>query len=420
MLQINEQRFLQNLTEQAQFGRLPADQGGGIDRRSFSVEDRAVRDFFSQQAKAASLEVLTDAAANLSARLPGNHAGASTLLMGSHLDSVPNGGAYDGALGVWAALEVLSTLAENKVVLPIHLEAIVFTDEEGRLGDLFGSRALVGDLTAEMIEVFLSKAALFPEDLSTMREMVPGSLTTEAVISAQRDSQLIAGYLELHIEQGPRLEHEGIHIGVVDSIFGRRSFHLQFLGRSDHAGTTPLSLRADSLLAAAQFITQSSQIVQEQFPNCVLTCGNVTVNPGVYNVVPAETTVWVEFRAAKDDHLEQIEQRLYQLAEEITASPDLSFMIGQKDGQLPADMDDSIQKMILQTSEKLGYPSMTLSSGALHDAALLTSITPTGMIFIPSKGGRSHSPDEDTAVQDLVAGANVLLHTALMVAERFR
>ena len=407
------------MTEQAQFGRLPAAQGGGIDRRSFSVEDREVRDFFRQQAEAASLEVLMDAAANLSARLPGSNAEAPTLLMGSHLDSVPNGGAYDGALGVWAALEVLSTLAENKVALPIHLEAVVFTDEEGRLGDLFGSRALVGDLTPEMIDTFLSKASMFPEDLSAMRAIVPGGLTAQSVTSARRDPRSIAGYLELHIEQGPRLEHEGIHIGVVDSIFGRRSFHIQFLGRSDHAGTTPLELRADSLIAAAQFITRSSQIVQDQFSNCVLTCGNVTVSPGVYNVVPAETTVWVEFRSSSDTSLQQIEQALYQLAEEITASPDLSFEVYRKDGQLPAMMADSIQKMILRASEKLGYPCMTLSSGALHDAALLTTITPTGMIFIPSKGGRSHSPDEDTDIQDLVAGANVLLQTALISAENF-
>ncbi|MBF0280125.1 MAG: Zn-dependent hydrolase [SAR324 cluster bacterium] len=418
MLQIRQQRFLDNLSRQSQFGRLPKSEGGGIDRRAFSTEERAVRQYFCQQAEKASLGIAIDAAANLSARYPSADPDARTLLLGSHLDSVPNGGSYDGALGVWAALEVLSTLAESKIDLPVHLEAVAFTDEEGRLGDLFGSRALTGGHTTETIEAFLKQAAEFPDDFEAMRRTVPGALTPEAIRTARRSPQSLAGFLELHIEQGPQLEKAGCQIGVVDSIFGRRSLQVQFFGRSDHAGTTPLHLRADALVAAAHFITMAPEILQQQFPNCVLTCGNVLVRHGAYNVVPAETAVWVEFRASSEDVLQQIEKALDRLAGNITAAPDLSFAIHPKDQLTPAAMDDSVQGQIRQVAQELGYPAMTLSSGALHDAKLMASITPTGMIFVPSKEGRSHSPAEDTESEDLVAGANVLLHTVLRLCSR--
>ena len=177
MLLINEQRFLQNLTDLANIGRIAKDEGGGLDRRPFSAAERTAREFFAERAQAAGLEVITDAAANLSARLPTNNPNAKTLLLGSHLDTVPNGGPYDGALGVIAALEVLRVVKENNLLLPFHLEAIAFTDEEGRFGDFFGSLALTGGHTPESIETFLTHANAFPDDLSDFRKTVPGGLT---------------------------------------------------------------------------------------------------------------------------------------------------------------------------------------------------------------------------------------------------
>lgn len=417
MININEQRLLKTLSHQSQYGRLPPEQGGGLDRQSFSIGDRNVRDYFCRHAKAALLEVIMDGAANLSAKLKCSDPNAPTLLLGSHLDSVPNGGALDGALGVWAALEVLCTVSENNIDLPVHLEAIVFTDEEGRLGELFGSQAIVGGHTTESAEGFLAQASQFPEDLKLMRQMIPGSLTPEAIMAAHRPKETLAGYLELHIEQGPQLEHANLPIGVVDSIFGRRSCVIKFLGRSGHAGTTPMHLRADALIAAAQFIIQAPQQLKVQFENCVLTCGNVNVKPGVYNVIPSEATVWVEFRASTEIALNLIDDMINQLASEITSSPKLSFSIHQNDQLEAVAMDETIQSTIQQVCEKLNYPCMILSSGAVHDATLMATVAPTGMIFVPSKEGLSHNPNEDTDPQDLIAGANVLLHTALALAQ---
>jgi N-carbamoyl-L-amino-acid hydrolase len=422
MLQINRRRFLQNLADLAQIGRLTEREGGGLDRRPFSEAERAARDFFQRQAREAMLEVGMDAAANLWARHPAGEqdiADAKTLLLGSHLDTVPNGGPYDGALGVMAALEVLRTVRESGISLPIHLEAIAFTDEEGRFGGFFGSQAIVGGHTTESIDHFLTRAGAFPEDLEAMGDIVPGGLAPSSIGSARRDPETIAGFIELHIEQGPQLEEAGVALGVVDAIYGRRSSRLTFNGRSDHAGTTPLHLRADALVAAARFIAKAPDLIQGEFPNSVVTCGNVMVKPGVYNVVPNEATVLVEFRAASAETLAQMERALLTEVEAITASPDaLFFTTVPTDSQEPVAMDLSIREAIRQACDKLGYAQMTLSSGALHDAGSLAAIAPSGLIFVPSKGGRSHCPDEDTDPAELVAGANVLLHTVLTFAGR--
>jgi N-carbamoyl-L-amino-acid hydrolase len=252
-----------------------------------------------------------------------------------------------------------------------------------------------------------------------MRDIVPGRLAPEKILATRRDPANTAGFIELHIEQGPRLEAAGKPIGVVNAIYGRRSERITFYGRSDHAGTTPLHLRADALVAAASFVAQVSRIGRQRYPEAVITCGNVTVKPGVYNVVPNEATVWVEFRASSVDMLDDMELALRDLAEDSTAGSDyLSFDITPTGQHDPVQMALSIQSAIRQACAALSYPTMTLASGALHDAGVMATIAPSGMVFVPSIGGRSHSPDEDTDPADLVAGANTLLHTALILASQ--
>lgn len=414
---INPTRFLHNLTELAEIGRVPDADGGGRDRRPFSAAEREARRYFSAQAEAAGLTVRTDGAANLSARLACAEADAPTLLLGSHLDTVPHGGPYDGALGVMAALEVLRVVQENRLPLTWHLEAIAFTDEEGRLGGFFGSRAASGDHDHASIVAFLDAAAAHPADLTAMRTLVPGSLEPEAVLAARRSGDELAGFIEIHIEQGPQLEHKGIPIGVVTGIAGRRSMQIVFHGRSDHAGTTPLDLRADALLAAARFMVGARELAHRDYPGAVFTCGNVEVKPGVYNVVPNEAVVWVEFRSDDNDALAGIDAAVRALAVALTGAPDLGceFRIGE--GQAPVALDPTMQNAIRRAADALDYAHMDLPSGALHDAQLMAAVTRTGMILVPSIGGRSHSPAEMTAPGDLVAGANVLLQTVLILAE---
>ena len=418
MLTINPDRLLRTLAELGEIGRVPDAEGGGLDRRPFSPAERAARAYFTREAESAGLPVHTDAATNLSARLAcGPDEDAPVLLLGSHLDTVPHGGPCDGALGVMAALETLRVIRENGVSLPWHLEAVAFTDEEGRLGDFFGSRAAAGTHTPASIDAFLHAAAAHPDDLAAMQAQVPGGLTPASILAARRDPRSLAGYLELHIEQGPVLERAGVPIGVVSAIAGRHSMQVVFRGRSDHAGTTPLDMRADALLAAARFMVQARDWVVENYPHAVLTCGNVTVRPGVYNVVANQAVVWVEFRAADKDTLASINRQIREMVRMLSAAPDLSHEIVSGDAHDPVMMDSTLQNTIRRAADKIGYAYLDLPSGALHDAQIMAAITPAAMIFVPSVGGRSHSPLEMTAPDDLTAGANVLLQTVLLLAE---
>lgn len=416
-LRINRTRFLRTIDEMAQIGLLADAAGGGRDRRPFSEADRAARRYFHEAAEAGGLRVRLDQAANLSARLECADEDAPTLLIGSHLDTVPHGGAYDGSLGVLAGLEVLLTLKESGVALTRHVEVVDFTDEEGRFGDFFGSRALTGRHTPESIAAFLDQVGEGKEhaDLPAMWAQVPGQLDADAVLAAHRPVESLAGYLELHIEQGPRLEAEGGPIGVVTAIFGRRSWQLIFLGRADHAGTTPLGMRADALVAAARFIADAPVRVAALFPGAVVTCGNLAVQPGVSNVTPRQVTVWVEFRAATEAELDGIDAELRVLAGAATSGRGLQYTVKPTSQSHPTLMDRRMQAAIRQAADSLGYATLALPSGAGHDAQMLAPMTPTGMIFVPSHNGRSHSPEEYTAPEYLAAGANVLLHAVLQL-----
>lgn len=416
MYTINQERFLTSLAQLAQIGRVPEQGGGGLERRPFSPSEREARAYFEDRARQAGLDVSTDQAANLSARLGCGPSGAKTLLLGSHLDTVPHGGPYDGALGVLAALEVLTVVAEHKLSLPFDLEAVAFTDEEGRFGDFFGSRAAAGRHTEKTLSTFLLRANEHPADMAAMAERVPGGLRSDAIRLAARDPGRLAGYLELHIEQGPRLEHAGVAIGVVSAIFGRSSFRLTFSGRPDHAGTTPMDLRADALVAAGEFITGAPALMRERFPAAVLTCGGIKVEPGVYNVVPGKAMVLVEYRAATTEELTDIEEALQALVGEICTHQGISSTVERTSCHVPVAMDAAMQEAIRRAAAMQGYASLDLPSGAGHDAQMMAGITPAGIIFVPSKGGRSHCPDEETADSDLIAGATVLLGTVLGLA----
>lgn len=417
-LRINESRFLRTIDEMAQIGLLPDEAGGGRDRRPFSAADRAARRYFREAAEAGGLRVRLDQAANLSAILECANEDAPTLLIGSHLDTVPHGGAYDGALGVLAGLEVALTLQESGIPLKFHVEVVDFTDEEGRFGYFFGSRALTGGHTEASIAAFLDAAGEAEEydDLPAMWAQVPGQLDPDAILSARRAPESLAGYLELHIEQGPRLEAANVPIGVVSAIFGRRAWVLTFLGRADHAGTTPLGMRADALVAASHFVAAAPERIAQLFPEAVVTCGNLSVQPGVANVTPRQVTVWVEFRAGTDAELDGIDAELRVLAEAAAAGPGLTALVDARSSSHPTPMDSGMQTLIRQAADSLGYATLPLPSGAGHDAQMLAPITPTGMLFVPSQNGRSHSPAEYTAPEHLVAGANVLLHAVLNIA----
>ncbi|MFQ5569791.1 MAG: Zn-dependent hydrolase [Rhodothermales bacterium] len=407
MLRINEDRFRTHFDALTRIGATDA---GGLSRPTFSPSHLGARRCFRDLIEAAGLVCRIDGAGNHSAVLTCNNAEAPTLLLGSHLDSVPDGGRFDGTLGVAAALEVLLTIKDAAILLPIHLEVIDFTDEEGTYIGLLGSRALAGALQPQDLEHPQGKKDAFEAGLRR------AGLTKAGILSAARQPETLAGYLELHIEQGRHLEASRIDIGVVTSIVGIAWYHVAFVGRADHAGTTPMEHRLDAAQGASAFTLAAHRVVTEHFPICVANIGEMTFVPGAFNIVPETVTAHLEIRAPESSEGERLEAAIHREAEKAAASFGLKVNLQRLEAIAPAPMDDRVQRALRDSAERLGLSHRSFPSGAGHDAQSLARVCPAGMLFVPSVGGFSHSSREYTKWEDCVHGANTLLHAALTLA----
>ena len=406
-LRINADRMSASFIHLASIG---ATGDGGVSRVTFSEEHLAARKWLQAEIENAGFEFRMDGAGNHSAFLDCGIKDAPTLLFGSHLDSVPNGGRFDGALGVMAALEVLRTVKENRINLKLNLEAIDFTDEEGTHASLLGSSALAGSLHPEDLKNPYSGRENFKAGL--MR----AGLFEENMLRASRSKESIAGYLELHIEQGKRLERAGINIGIVSAIVGYGSYRLSFIGRADHAGSTSMEDRLDAGQGAGAFILAVREIVMRDFPNCVANVGKIEFAPGASNIVPARADLLLEFRSPDEDQLLKLDIALVKLANDKAEQFGLKLLAEPLGKHLPNLMSADIQKSFQSSCDTLGLSSTVLASGAIHDAQSLVDVCPIGMIFVPSVDGASHAPREFTKWEDCVHGANVLLQTVLSLA----
>jgi len=386
----------------AAIGATPA---GGVSRPTFGDAHLAARAWFLERARAYGLATRVDAAGNHSAILT---AGGPTLLLGSHLDSVPDGGRFDGALGVVAALHVLVALRGSE--LRCALEAIDFTDEEGTLVGLLGSEALAGTLRPG------SLAAPRGGRERLLDGLARAGLREERLPEARRDPASLAGYLELHVEQGPRLARDGLQIGVVTGIVGARSFSLDFRGEAGHGGTTPMDARRDAGLAAAAFAVAANELVLRDFPDCVATVGDLRLEPGAFNVVPGAARLSLEFRSADSALLDALESALSDRALVEADRHGVTVEIEPVGRWEPTELDHDLQAAVERAASALGLRSRRLPSGAGHDAQALAAVTRSAMIFVPSDGGVSHDTREHTSWEACVAGANVLLGTALELA----
>jgi N-carbamoyl-L-amino-acid hydrolase len=406
-LRINGERLRASFQALAAIGATP---DGGVHRPALGDAHLAARRWFLEEAEQADLEVRVDGAGNHSALHRCGRPGGPTLLLGSHLDSVPYGGRFDGALGVVAALEVLRVVKEEGISLSKHLEAIDFTDEEGHFANFLGSLGLTGRLEPRHLQNPRGGRERFRNALQH------ASLDERSLFSAGRDPASLAGYLELHIEQGPRLVELGADIGIVTGIVGIRSFKIRFLGRADHAGTTPMAARRDAALGASAFALAVRDLVMDRFPDAVATVGDMEFEPGVFNVVPQAVTGALEFRTGDDTGLDAMERALLERASVEARRFGLELEVQHLDSSPPASMSAQVQEAFEKASKVLGLEYTFLPSGAGHDAQCLALVCPAGMIFVPSAGGSSHSAREFTAWQDLVNGANALLQAALMLA----
>jgi len=400
-LQINGQRLQDSLEELAQIGQ-KGDRS--ICRLAFSDQDLQARTLVRQWMEEAGMTVRVDSAGNLRGTYPGKQPHLPTLATGSHLDTVPSGGKFDGALGVLAGIEIIRVLNDHQHHLNHPLEVIVFTDEESTM---IGCKAISGT------------ASLNPDNYQTKVNLsiiealakIGGNWPT--LTQAQQTHQNIAAFLELHVEQGAVLETLDKQIGIVQGIVGQQRYTLTVKGQENHAGTTPMGMRQDALTAAARIVLAVEHLAQSAPGDPVATVGALQVFPNAPNIIPGLVTMTVDIRDLHQQTIDHLVTDLKTQLEQISTATQTQITIEPLLNVQPTLASPNIQQHITTVCQELGLTHLSLPSRASHDAQELGRCTDMGMIFVPSQGGISHSGEEYTPAQDCVQGAMVLLHTLL-------
>lgn len=380
-----------------------ADPAGGWSRPAYGPEECAAHEWFAARARTIGMSVRQDAFGNSIARLAGAD-DLPVLVIGSHLDTVAQGGLYDGALGVLAGLEVARRIAGDATRQARPLEVIAFRDEEGRFGAFTGSRAMAGQLSEDALARMRAAdgAVLGPA-------MAAAGLTPARADAARRDMSGIAAYLELHIEQGPVLEAAGEPLGVVTAIAGQERFSVRFTGEAGHAGTTPMTQRHDAFAAAARFADRFREMILAEGKSSARgTIGIVKLSPNQGNVIPSEVTLGLEIRDISAELLADLAARVAVIASEAAEAMGVTAQCRRSYGAAPVPMNAGLIGVIEDAARAAGFAAPRLPSGANHDAGVIGALVPAAMLFVPSVGGLSHVPEEHTDWPHIVAATGVL------------
>jgi beta-ureidopropionase / N-carbamoyl-L-amino-acid hydrolase len=401
---VNGDRIQQHITALSKYGANPE---GGVSRVAFSDADIAGRKYVNGLMLEAGLNIRTDAAGNMIGRREGSDPKLPAIMIGSHTDSVPGGGNYDGDVGVIGAIEVAQTLQERGVRLKHPLEVVVFADEEG---GTVGSFAMIGQLQPAALELMTHSGKTIRDGIRAIGGD-PDNLR-----KAQRLPVELKAYIELHIEQGAILDESDIDIGVVEGIVGIRWWDVTIEGMANHAGTTPMNRRRDALLSASEFALAVNRVATSMPGRQVATVGRIRAEPGAPNVIPGKVVLSLEIRDLDAAKMTTVYDAIHAEADKIAQARQTPFTFTQlKVSSEPAPTDPRLQRIIAKAASSLNLTSKVMPSGAGHDAQEISHITPTGMIFVPSVGGISHAPKEFTTQQDMANGANVLLQTVLAI-----
>ncbi len=402
-LRVDPARIERDIRALSAFGKTPY----GTRRVAFSKADVQGRAFVTGLMRDAGLEVTIDAAGNLIGHRDGKMSDLPPISFGSHIDTVPHGGNYDGCVGSIGAIECVRVLREAGVVTRHPLEVIIFSDEEG---GLVGSRALIGQLSEDALKVISHSGR--PIGLGI--KYIGGD--PERLAEVVRRPGDIRAFLELHIEQGAVLHRENIRIGIVEGIVGINWWDVIIEGAANHAGTTPMDQRRDALLAAARLVVAVNEVVTGVPGRQVGTVGRIRAQPGAPNVIPGRVVMSLELRDLSADKIDRLYVRIRGEAKKIAEDSSTSIRFEPLDvTAIPAVMDKRMRAIIAQSATALGLSAKSMPSGAGHDAQDMAKLAPTGMIFVPSIDGISHSPKERTTRQAMADGANVLLHSILAI-----
>ena len=399
-LTVNSDRLSESINRLAKIGKQPS---GSICRLAFTPEDLQARYLVQQWMIEAGMTVRTDAAGNLIGTYAGTVENAPALATGSHIDTVPSGGRFDGVLGVLAGIEVARTLRENNLRLNHPIEVIVFTDEESTM---IGCQAIAGTVLLQSPERYQPKVG---ESIQTSLEMVGGNW--DELPTAKRSRADMAAFVELHVEQGAVLERTGKEIGVVQGVVGMRRKAITITGLANHAGTTPMDMRQDALVAAAQIVLAVRDIARRMPSSPVATVGYLNVLPNAVNIVPGKVELSVDMRDLSNECLEEMLEQLRQDVQAIATETNTKIDIAALLCVEPTLAAPQVQTTIESICQQLGLSYCHLPSRAGHDALEIGRITDMGMIFVPSQAGVSHSEAEYTSPQQCTQGANVLLQT---------
>ncbi len=401
-LRVHQQRLKERIATLATFGK---DSLGRGYRVAYSKGDVAARAWLIDLMKKAGLHVSVDYAGNIIGTRQGSDASLKPITFGSHINMVPDGGNYDGCVGSISALEMIEVLNENYITTRHPLEVLIFSNEEG---GTYGSMAMAGHLTAEDLKQ-ASQSGLTIADGIRVIGGNPDSIQYDA-----RKKGDIHTYLELHIEQGGTLEKEQINIGIVEGIVGIVQWDVTVNGFANHAGTTPMNLRKDAMLVAAQFIIAVNEVINSHPGKQVGTVGKIAAFPGAYNVIPGKVVLGLEIRDLSSEKIWMLFHEIEQRTAAIAAATGTTISFQPPVNQIiPALTDNKVQQKIKTSAQALGLSVKLMPSGAGHDAQDMALLAPVGMIFVPSVSGISHSPKEFTKGTDMANGANVLLQTIL-------
>jgi len=406
-LRIDSQRINSHLSELAQFGKTAE---GGTSRVAYSDLDLKAREFVMKLMRDAKLEVTVDAAGNIVGRRTGTDQSLKPLMIGSHIDSVPDGGSYDGQVGSMGAIEVAQTLADRNVKLRQPLEVGIFQNEEG---GTVGSAAMARGLTEKDLSVVSNSKKTIREGIKFI-----GGDPDQVSRPLRKKGDLVA-YVELHIEQGGSLYAEKIDIGVVEGIVGVYWWEVTVEGFANHAGTTPMNQRRDALLAAAKYIEAVNRVVTSIPGRQVGTVGKIQVFPNAFNVVPGRVNTSLGLRDLDEAKVQMMFEKIQAEVKQIESATGTKFEFKQVNSSKPALTDNRIRNAIDDSAKSLGFSTKLLPSGAGHDAQEIADLCPVGMIFVPSRDGISHSPREYSKPEEITNGVNVLLQTVLKLDAEF-